>query len=103
MDKREIQNQPMISISQFLRDYYEVDNEDIINRLSVLSHKELKTICKEGYGIDINSMPFEDVTIESLKCGSALLVRDGHGNPAPYHNPQFMYFNEILQNNKTHK
>ena len=103
MDKREIKDQTMISIGQFLRDYYEMDNEAVINRLSTLSHKELKTICREGYGIDINSMPFDEVTIESLKCGNTLLVRDGHGNPAPYRNPKIISFNDILNNDKIRK
>ncbi len=101
MKKNEIKKQTMISIQQFLRDYYGMDNEAILNRLSTLSHKELKIICKEGYGINLNSLPFEEVTIESLKCGNTLLVRDGHDNSAPYRNPQALYFNEIL--NSKHK
>ncbi len=103
MNRKEIKSQTMITIQKFLRDYYEVDNEEVINKLSKLSHKDLKYICHEVYGLNINSISFEDVTIDSIKCGQTLLVRDGFGNPAPYLNPLSMYFNESVDAKKAHK
>lgn len=87
MNKKELEKQNKITIEAFLRNYIEIDNENIIDTLSSLTHKEFKKVCKEIHNLHITSIPFEAVELEDLCMGNIILVYDTCGNIAPYKNP----------------
>lgn len=87
MNKKEIKKQNHISMEIFLRNYCGIQNEELINTLSVLSHKDLKEVCRQVYGIELYSIAFENVNKENLNCGDILLVYDVYHASAPYINP----------------
>lgn len=95
MNKKAIKGQHSISIEKFLRLYCQIDNESIIETLSLLSHKELKKICREVYGINLYTLPFETVEQEDISIGDVILVNDRYGNLAPYKNP-YKSLDELL-------
>ena len=87
MNKKALKKENNITMERFLRSYLKIDNEYIIDSLSRLTHRELKTVCREIYKLYIISIPFEEVELEDLYEGSIILVSDIHGNIAPYKNP----------------
>ena len=52
MNKKQIKSQINITVGKFLRLYYEIDSEPVIEMLSHLSHKELKDIWNKGLTIE---------------------------------------------------
>ncbi len=98
MDKKDLKNQKFISVAKFLRDYYELDAHTI-STVENLSHKELKEVCRDVYGINLSSLPFDTVTQENINCGDVILVNDTKMHPAPYKNPQMNY---TIDNKENH-
>lgn len=87
MNKKLIKKQNHISMELFLRNYCNFQNEELINQLSELSHKEIKEVCRQVYGIELLSVSFESISKEDLNCGNILLVYDAYHASAPYINP----------------
>ncbi len=90
MDKKQIRKCNKIDMPNFLRNYYFVDNESLILKLSDLSHKELKTIALL-YGIDLVRIKFDLVSMDQVLTGTVVLVNDAFGNSAPYVNPNRVF------------
>jgi len=87
MNRKIIKTKNSISIEKFLKFYYHLDNEVIIEILSALSHKELKKVCREIYDMDLWTLPFDTITEEEIGMGEIILVADRFNNIAPYRNP----------------
>ena len=93
MNKKQVRKCQKIDMKNFLRDYYGIDNENLILELSNLSHKDLKMIAP-CYGINLVRTKFDLVTTEQALTGTIILVNDAFGNPAPYVNPnRFLSWN----------
>ena len=86
MDKKQVRKSHKIDMGHFLRDYYGVDNERLIDELCNLSHKELKELAP-FYGIALVRTSFDLITVDQTLTGIIVLVNDAYGNPAPYVNP----------------
>ena len=91
MDKKQVRKCYKMDLSHFLRNYYGVENENLIMELSQLSHKELKIIAPL-YGIEFVRTNFDLVSLEQVLTGTIILVNDAYGNPAPYVNPNRTLF-----------
>ncbi|MCI9084610.1 MAG: hypothetical protein HFH46_03255 [Bacilli bacterium] len=87
MNKKVIKKQNHITMELFLRNYCGVQNEALVSQLSELSHRDLKEVCRQIYGIDLLSVSFESLSKEDLNCGNILLVYDAYHASAPYINP----------------
>ena len=87
MNKKDIKKQEHVSMGKFLKDYVGIENENVLNWLSGLTHREIKEICDEIYLLDLTRISFESVTKEEVERGEILLVIDKDNNPAPYTNP----------------
>ncbi|MCI9110649.1 MAG: hypothetical protein HFH47_02410 [Bacilli bacterium] len=98
MNKKQIKSQINITVGKFLRLYYEIDSEPVIEMLSHLSHKELKKMCKDAYGLDLQTLPFSHIEQEDINTGDIILVSDCFGNLAPYKNP-YKPYKEYLEEN----
>ncbi len=86
MDKKLIRKIHKMDMQHFLRDYYEIENENLILDLCNLSHKDLKKIAP-FYDINLIRTNFDLVTLDQVSRGTIILVNDAFGNPAPYVNP----------------
>ncbi|MBR3198639.1 MAG: hypothetical protein IKG27_01345 [Bacilli bacterium] len=86
MDKKEIQRSVKIDMKYFLETYYEITNQELLNNLTRLTHKDIKRVL-ELYGIEIKRTCFQTLTREMVASGEVVLVIDGYGNVAPYKNP----------------
>ncbi len=87
MNRKQIQRQNHISMEKFLKTYCHIENENLIDMLSNLSHHELKEVLKELYKIKLSTLPFDLVSPEKINTGEVLMVTDIAGNSAPYINP----------------
>ena len=103
MNKITLKKQETISMEKFLRDYIEIEDEELINFLSSLPHKKIKTIIQEIYKIQLSCVPFELTNIEDIGNGSVLLVQDSCYHTAPYKNPQKNIDYSIEQYNKINR
>ena len=86
MDKKQVRKSYKMDMVHFLRNYYGIDNENLISELCHLSHKDLKRIAPL-YGIELVRTSFELVSSEQVATGTIILVNDAFNNPAPYVNP----------------
>lgn len=86
MDKKQVRKSYKMDMVHFLRNYYGIDNENLILELCHLSHKDLKRIAPL-YGIELVRTSFELVSSEQVAMGTIILVNDAFNNPAPYVNP----------------
>ena len=86
MKKKELRKSPNINIEHFLRSYYCMEDEELISKLSKLSHKLLKQVAL-NYNAVLLSISFQEVTRDMLARGDVILVEDGLGHIAPYINP----------------
>lgn len=86
MDKKQVRKSYKMDMVHFLRNYYGIDNENLISELCHLSHKDLKRIASL-YGIELVRTSFELVSSEQVAMGTIILVNDVFNNPAPYVNP----------------
>ena len=86
MDKKQVRKCYKMDMVHFLRNYYGIDNENLISELCHLSHKDLKRVAPL-YGIELVRTSFEFVSSEQLAMGTIILVTDFFNNPAPYVNP----------------
>lgn len=86
MDKKQVRKSYKMDMVHFLRNYYGIDNENLISELCHLSHKDLKRIAPL-YGIELVRTSFELVSSEQVAMGTIILVNDAFNNPAPYVNP----------------
>ena len=93
MNRKELKKQSNISMRQFLRDYYDI-NEDEIERLYKLSHKEIKSVLSDVYHFEYPCVNFDDVDIDDILCGNVILVKDFGGHLAPYNNPILLLEND---------
>lgn len=75
-----------MDLKRFLRDYYGIENEELLSKFNDLSHKDFKKVAGL-YGINIVRTNFEYITSEQLADGTIILVNDAFNNPAPYVNP----------------
>ena len=86
MDKKQVRKSYRMDMTHFLRNYYGVDNEELLLELCSLSHKDLKKIASY-YGMDLVRTNFDLVSLEQVAMGTIILVNDAFNNPAPYVNP----------------
>lgn len=87
MNKKSLEKQDKITMETFLRSCLQIDNDQVIDALSRLTHKDFKRVCREIYKLYVCSIPFEAVQREDLYEGNIVLVYDAHHNFAPYKNP----------------
>ena len=97
MDKKELKNQPRISMEKFLRQYLNIQNETVIEKLKGLSHQDFKELYEYLYSLKLKCLPFETVSKEDIQIGDVLLVADRYNNLAPYINPKQISFDEIFE------
>ena len=93
MMKKEIRQSLKVDMGYFLKVYYGFTNEELIDKLSKLSHKDLKEIISL-YEMKMPRISFEKVTREMIARGAIILVTDGFGCPAPYINPNILLEDE---------
>lgn len=93
MNKKDLRRCHLMRIDQFLENYYSVTNEKLLRKLSKLTHRQLKQVCL-SYGIELTCANFEVVDFEAISTGSVILVKDCLNNPAPYHNPLRLVYEE---------
>ena len=86
MTRKEIRNTSSISMAHFLKEYLDIENDNLLTQLLRLSHFDLKEVAKV-YGIKLKKISFDDLTKDMIARGEILLVEDAFGNPAPYVNP----------------
>lgn len=86
MEKKEIKKCHKMDLKRFLKNYYGIENEKLLEQFSLLSHKDFKQISLL-YGINIIRTNFKYITKEELADGTIILVNDAFNNPAPYVNP----------------
>ena len=86
MEKKQVRKSHKMDMTHFLRNYYGVDNEELLSELCSLSHKDLKKIAPY-YGIELVRTSFDLVSFDQIAMGSIVLVNDAFNNPAPYVNP----------------
>lgn len=86
MEKKEIKKCHKMDLKRFLKNYYGIENEKLLEQFSSLSHKNFKQISLL-YGINIIRTNFKYITKEELADGTIILVNDAFNNPAPYVNP----------------
>lgn len=86
MEKKEIKKCHKMDLKRFLKNYYGIENEKLLEQFSSLSHKDFKQISLL-YGINIIRTNFKYITQEELADGTIILVNDAFNNPAPYVNP----------------
>ena len=86
MEKKEIKKCHKMDLKRFLKNYYGIENEKLLERFSSLSHKDFKQISLL-YGINIIRTNFKYITKDQLADGTIILVNDAFNNPAPYVNP----------------
>ena len=86
MEKKEIRKCHKMDLKRFLKNYYGIENEKLLEQFSSLSHKDFKQISLL-YGINIIRTNFKYITKEELADGTIILVNDAFNNPAPYVNP----------------
>ena len=86
MEKKEIRKCHKMDLKRFLKNYYGIENEKLLEQFSSLSHKAFKQISLL-YGINIIRTNFKYITKEELADGTIILVNDAFNNPAPYVNP----------------
>lgn len=86
MEKKEIKKYHKMDLKRFLKNYYGIENEKLLEQFSSLSHKDFKQISLL-YGINIIRTNFKYITKEELADGTIILVNDAFNNPAPYVNP----------------
>ena len=86
MTKKEIRKTPSITMAYFLKTYLGVTNTILLNKLTELSHCELKEVAKI-YGVKLSKISFDTLTKDMIARGDILLVEDNFGNKAPYINP----------------
>ncbi len=86
-----------ISMEKFLREHCNLNNEDVIRALAMLSHQELKIVCQKLYNVRLITVPFE-VASENNHQGNGdfITVRDVFNNEAPYVNPSKKRELEVL-------
>ena len=94
MNKKELKHAESMDMKKFLKRYFEVENEELLFKLSRLSHKELKEVAPL-YGIDLRKISFENLTREMIASGDVILVTDKFGNFAPYINPMIILEDEF--------
>ena len=94
MEKKQLRTCYKMDLRHFLLNYCCIDNENLLDELCNLSHKDLKEACRL-YGIDLIRTSFEYVSNEQIMTGMIILVNDGFGNPAPYVNPNRILDNEF--------
>ncbi len=102
MDKKELRRVIKIDMKKFLKRYYGVTNEELLVKLSKLSHRDLKEITPL-YGINLHKICFESVTREMLASGEIILVTDGFEKTAPYINPMISLNDEFLTTLDEHR
>ena len=73
-------------MAHFLKEYLDIENDNLLTQLLRLSHFDLKEVAKV-YGIKLKKISFDDLTKDMIARGEILLVEDAFGNPAPYVNP----------------
>ncbi len=86
MEKKEIKKCHKMDLKRFLKNYYGIENEKLLEQFSSLSHKDFKQISLL-YGINIIRTNFKYITKDQLADGTIILVNDAFNNPAPYVNP----------------
>ena len=86
MEKKEIRKCHKMDLKRFLKNYYGIENEKLLEQFSSLSHKDFKQISLL-YGINIIRTNFKYITKDQLADGTIILVNDAFNNPAPYVNP----------------
>ncbi len=100
MNKKQIENQVLIPMDIFLRDYVGVENEHIIKLLSKLTHREFKELASDIYKIRLARLPFDVVEQDAISCGDILMVADRKNNAAPYRNPKPLQLEKIIDDQK---
>lgn len=88
-----------LSTQKFLRDYCCIENNEIIFRLTRLSHKNLRKICLDMFKLRLVTLPFKAIQDEDVNNGNIILVKDVYNNIAPYINPQKVIANEEIYHN----
>ncbi len=86
MEKKLLKRLHQMDMRQFLTEYYDIDNDDLIKLFCKATHKELKVIAP-FYGINLVKTSFDYVTMQHINTGSIILVGDCFSKPAPYINP----------------
>lgn len=99
MDKKEIKRSIKIEMKYFLETYYGITNQELLNNLIRLSHKDIKLVL-HLYGIEIKRTGFQELTREMIASGEVILVTDGFGNIAPYKNPLCLYEEDFYETQK---
>ncbi len=86
MNKKMLKQMHKVSMKYFLKEYYGIDNEELIKLFCNATHKELKMIAP-FYGINLVKTSFDYVTMQHINTGTIILVSDCLSRPAPYINP----------------
>lgn len=86
MDKKTLKKMPVHDMEYFLTEYYGIDNKELVEKLSELSHKDLKYIASL-YDINLVRTSFDYISKEQIATGTVLLVNDYYNHTAPYVNP----------------
>ena len=94
MDKKELKYAEKIDVKKFLKRFYGLDNEELLVKLSKLSHHDLKEVASL-YGIRLRKICFENLTREMIASGEVILVADRFNNFAPYINPMIKLEDEF--------
>lgn len=97
MDSKKIEKQKHCFMDTFLRAYVGITDEDVIERLSCLTHKQFKEVYDKLEEINLVRIPFEAVTQEAIETGEVLLVLDRKNNTAPYINPVMADFDVVME------
>ena len=100
MKKKELKQSIKVDMKYFLEIYYGITNQELLNNLIKMSHKDIKEILSL-YGIEITRTCFQTITREMIAVGDVILVTDGFGNIAPYNNP--LILNDIIEINQNKK
>ena len=99
MNKKLVKKQDHISMKKFLTNYCHLESELLIDRLSELSHREVKQVCRNAYNLNLSTIPFEAVDKNDICCGNIILVADAYNRLAPYRNPEIINVDEIISQN----
>lgn len=95
MDKKRLRKMESISMARFLENYCDVESSELIFKLSLLTHKQLKEIAL-GYNVKIKTISFDDVYEDDLNRGDVILVTDVFNHVAPYKNPKKLINRETM-------
>lgn len=88
-----------LSTQKFLRDYCCIENNEIILKLTKLSHRNLRKVCLDMFKLRLVTLPFKAIQDEDVNNGNIILVKDVYNNLAPYINPQKVIANEEIYHN----